>query len=144
MSELRLEHETLLEAVRTIVSTLDLTAEFSELAFVRALDGYKCLPVLDTEAPSMEQLRSGSDWIAGRIEAGPVYVHCALGHGRSATMVAAFLMRSGRAPSAEGAVEMVARQRPKIGLHPRQFAALETHAQQRSGQRGHNEVGNPQ
>jgi protein-tyrosine phosphatase len=111
-----------------IASTLDLTAEFSEPAFVRALDGYKCLPVLDTDAPSPEQLRTGVDWLERRIEHGPVYVHCALGHGRSATIVAAFLLKSGRASSAEGAVALVGKHRPKIGLHPKQYAALESYA----------------
>lgn len=118
---------------RGIASALDLTAEFSELAFVRALDGYMCLPVLDTEAPSQDQLRRGADWIERRIGHGPVFVHCALGHGRSATIVAAFLLKSGRASSAKGAVAMVGKQRPKIGLHPKQYAALERYAEYLEG-----------
>jgi hypothetical protein len=112
-----------------IASTLDLTAEFSEPAFVRVLDGYRCLPVLDTDAPSPEQLRAGADWIERRIERGSVFVHCALGHGRSATMVAAFLLKSGVAASAEGAVALVREHRPKIGLHPKQHAVLEHYAE---------------
>lgn len=112
-----------------IASALDLTAEFSELPFVRARDGYKCIPILDTHAPSPDQLRTGADWIERRIEQGPVFVHCALGHGRSATTVAAFLLKSGRAASAESAVALVGEYRPKIGLHPKQRAALEKYAQ---------------
>lgn len=115
-----------------IVSALDLTAEFSELAFVRALAGYKCIPILDTQAPSPEQLRTGADWLERRIEQGPVFVHCALGHGRSATVVAAFLLKSGSASSAEAAIALVGKHRPKIGLHPKQFAALESYAKHHS------------
>ncbi len=112
-----------------IASTLDLTAEFSELTFARGQPGYKCLPLLDTDAPSLEQLRDAMSWIEGRITQGPVFVHCALGHGRSATIVAAFLLKSGRASSAEEAVAEVAKHRPKIGLGPKQHAALEHYAE---------------
>ncbi len=112
-----------------IASTLDLTAEFSELTFVRAQAGYKCLPLLDTDAPSLEQLRDATIWIEGRITQGPVFVHCALGHGRSATVVAAYLLKSGRASSAEEAVAEVAKHRPKIGLGPKQRAVLEHYAE---------------
>ncbi|MBM0742981.1 dual specificity protein phosphatase family protein [Phormidium sp. CLA17] len=66
-----------------IKSVLDLTCEFSETPALRRLS-YRCIPILDTRAPSLESLKSGAEWIQEESAKGPVYVHCALGHGRSA------------------------------------------------------------
>lgn len=107
-----------------IRSVLDLTSEFGETPALRALD-YRCIPVLDTCAPSFEQLRDGATWIIERAKVGPVYVHCALGHGRSATFVADSLMLGGQAKTARAAVEHIKGARPRIGLKPEQFAVLE-------------------
>ena len=43
-----------------------------------------------------------------------VYVHCKAGHGRSPTLVAAYLILKGK--SAKGAIAAVRRKRP--GIHP--------------------------
>lgn len=106
-----------------IVSVLDLTCEFGEVPALRQLS-YYCIPLLDTHAPTVEQLKAGTDWIQKEAARGPVYVHCALGHGRSATFVAAFLLHSGKARTAQEAVDRVAALRPKIGLSASQMAAL--------------------
>lgn len=106
-----------------IRSVLDLTCEFSETPAMRGV-GYRCIPLLDTFAPSVEQLADGADWLAERVAQGPVYVHCALGHGRSATFVAAYLLVSGKAATPNEAVEMIRRIRSRIGLHPGQRAVL--------------------
>lgn len=106
-----------------IVSVLDLTSEFSEPPALRELC-YRCIPLLDTRAPSLEQLQDGAAWIQAQSTRGPVYVHCALGHGRSATFVAAYLLRSRQAWTAEEAIEKIQRLRPRIGLHPEQTAVL--------------------
>lgn len=106
-----------------IRSVLDLTSEFSETPTLHELD-YRCIPLLDTRAPSPELLQDGAGWIAERAEVGPVYVHCALGHGRSATFVAAYLMLSHKL-SAREAVEQIKQERPHIGLKAEQFAVLE-------------------
>ncbi len=55
---------------------------------------YLRLPVLDATVPSDDYLSEGADWIDEQIEQGrTVLVHCAKGRGRSATLVAAYLMR---------------------------------------------------
>ncbi len=107
-----------------IQSVLDLTCEFSEIPALRRLS-YRCIPTLDTRAPSLELLQDGAKWIEEQAAKGPVYVHCALGHGRSATFVAAYLLLSGKARTPQGAIEQIRLLRPRIGLHPEQVALLE-------------------
>lgn len=76
-------------------SVLDLRGEKSDDAAAlaaRDLHG-KRIAVEDYHAPTPEQLREAVAWMRGEIAAGRrVYVHCAAGIGRSATVVAAFLM----------------------------------------------------
>ena len=106
-------------------SVLDLTCEFGATPALRGLN-YRCIPLLDTRAPTPEQLRDGAQWIKQHAATGPVYVHCALGHGRSATFVAAYLLFSGQARTADEAIEHIKAIRPRIGLHPEQRAILES------------------
>lgn len=107
-----------------IKSVLDLTCEFSEIPALRQLS-YRCIPVLDTRAPSPEQLKSGAEWIQEESARGPVYVHCAMGHGRSALFVAAYLLLSGKARTAQEAIDTIKALRPRVGLHPEQVTLLE-------------------
>jgi hypothetical protein len=81
-----------------VCSVLDLTCEFSEAKPLRALPAYRCLPTLDTQAPTLEQLQSAIRWLEEQTAGGPAFVHCALGHGRSATIVAAYLLYKGGPP----------------------------------------------
>jgi hypothetical protein len=106
-----------------IRSVLDLTCEFSEMPALRKLS-YCCIPVLDTRAPSLELLKAGAEWIKEESAKGPVYVHCALGHGRSATFVAAYLLLTGKAHTAQEAIDKIKVLRPQIGLHPEQIMVL--------------------
>ena len=55
---------------------------------------------------------------------GPVYVHCALGHGRSALVVAAVLIARGLASNADEAQARVKAARPGLGLNKAQRAFL--------------------
>lgn len=110
-----------------ILGVLDISCEFSEVPWLRR-GKYRCIPVLDTCSPSLEQLESGARWIQEQTMIGPVYVHCALGHGRSATFVAAYLLLCGQARTAPEAVAKVAVLRPKIGLSRSQMAILERFA----------------
>ncbi len=101
---------------RGIGSVLDLTAEFAEARFIRGLPAYFCIPMLDRSEPSLEELRLGVEFITRRLVAGPVYVHCALGHGRSPVFVAAWLLSQGRAATPEAAVAQLRESR--LGVRP--------------------------
>jgi protein-tyrosine phosphatase len=67
-----------------------------------------CVPVWDTQAPDSAQIDAAVAWAQHQLAEGhPLYVHCAHGHGRSATVLAALLIATGRAASAEEAVSIM-------------------------------------
>ena len=77
------------------IGVLDLAGEFSEVDRLREVERYRSLPVLDGTALAEELLREAVVWLREVVPVGPVYVHCALGHGRSATVVVAYLLSTG-------------------------------------------------
>jgi protein-tyrosine phosphatase len=86
--------------------------------------GYQSLPILDATAPKEEQLRWAVEWIAEQAAAGPVYVHCALGHGRSACVVIAYLLATGAVRSIAEGVRQLRALRPGVRLQPCQWERL--------------------
>lgn len=109
---------------RDVRAVLDLTAEFGELTALRDPLEYRCIPLLDATAPSDAELDDGVAWMEEQCRRGAVYVHCALGHGRSATFVAAYLVAAGIVESADAAEERIAELRPRAGLNEPQRLAL--------------------
>lgn len=107
-----------------ITAVLDLVAEFSEAPFLRNCPTYRSLPLLDTRAPTLAQLRAGVEFIEQEQRQHPVYVHCAIGHGRSACFVLAWLLHTGRAITVESGLEQLRRLRPGVGFYPEQHAVL--------------------
>jgi protein-tyrosine phosphatase len=105
-------------------SVLDLAGEFAEVQQLRKLAGYKSLPVLDATAPMEDQLRLAVSWMADRAASGPVYVHCALGHGRSACVVIAYLLSVGAVGTVGEGVLLLRSLRPGVRLHPVQRKRL--------------------
>jgi protein-tyrosine phosphatase len=101
---------------------VDLTAEF--VAHPEVLRGrtYLCLPTLDMSAPDEKVFQ----YLVSRVVdwQGTVYVHCAAGHGRSATVVAAVLIARGLAGSVEEAEHLMRQVRPGIRLAPAQRSLL--------------------
>ena len=108
-------------AARPDLAILDLCAE---LPCVAHGEGYASLPLLDLVAPSAEQCRIGAELIDTLRSHGPLLVCCALGYSRSATVVAAWLLISGRAATLEDAVAQLRRARPQVVLKAEQLAVL--------------------
>jgi hypothetical protein len=106
------------------VGSLDLAGEFAASRPQRALPGYRSLPVLDATAPTEEQVRGATEWLAQAVKGGPVYVHCALGHGRSACVVIAYLLSVGSVGTVAEGVRYLRSLRPGVNLHPRQRQLL--------------------
>ncbi|WP_043311953.1 phosphatase PAP2/dual specificity phosphatase family protein [Pseudomonas sp. ML96] len=86
---------------------------------------YRNLPLLDLVAPNTEACRQGAELIEQLRQQGPLLVCCALGYSRSATLVAAWLLHSGRASSVEQAIELIRAARPQIVLGEAQRLALQ-------------------
>ena len=87
--------------------------------------------LLDLVPPSPAALAEAAHSIETLRAHSPVLVCCALGYGRSAAAVAAWLVLSGRAPDAAEAIARIRARRPRIVLHPHHLHALEalaTHA----------------
>ncbi|GAB4277224.1 MAG: hypothetical protein Fur0025_02990 [Oscillatoriaceae cyanobacterium] len=95
---------------------VDLTAEFNEPQNV--IDkgvNYICLPTLDAAVPSEDELR---DLVAKLVNwEGNIYIHCAIGHGRSAMVAAAVLVGRGLAENGEAAEAMLKQARPWVKLN---------------------------
>lgn len=96
-----------------------------------ALHGFHFLhlPVPDYGAPSLEQLLTGSQWVASHVRSGrKVLVHCKKGVGRSAVLVGATLLHFGY--SLEEALTLVRSQRWGIDLNATQLERLREFEQQ--------------
>jgi hypothetical protein len=98
-------------------SVLDLAPEFSEVDGLRTVRRYRSFPVLDATAPTGEQLSEAVAWIRESVAIGPAYVHCALGHGRTAMVVLAYLLASGEVATVQEGLARLRGQRPGVGLH---------------------------
>lgn len=102
---------------------IDLTAEFPAARGVAQGRDYVCLPTLDTGVPEPQALRQVVEQAAAH--EGGIYVHCALGHGRSAMAVMAILLVKGLAKDVSSAEALVKAARPGIALSRTQRALLE-------------------
>ena len=94
---------------------VDMTAELPEPASVRRGRTYLCLPTLDGSVPDRAKLRTLVETIT--TWQGGVFVHCALGRGRSALVVAAVLLAKGVAPDFAGASLVLKKARPSVWMN---------------------------
>jgi len=95
---------------------------------------YLNLPCWDTHTPTPAAIERAVAWALGERRAGhSIYVHCAHGHGRSATVAGAVLIASGAASDAPGAVRLMQAARPRVRLNRRQAAALDGWVALRAG-----------
>jgi protein-tyrosine phosphatase len=99
------------------VNILDLASEFSATRWPQTVQTYRSLPLLDATSPTENELRSAVAWITNATASGPVYVHCALGHGRSACVVIAYLLHIGAVQTAIAGERFLRSLRPGVRLH---------------------------
>jgi hypothetical protein len=111
------------ELPKDVSLIVDMTCEFVEPRGVRSGRTYLCFPTLDGSVPTDESfarlVRSVVEW------SGPVYIHCAEGHGRSGAAAAAVLVAKGHVSSGEEALVELQEVRPRIGLNKQQKKAVE-------------------
>lgn len=109
---------------RGIVATLDLTAELSEARALRN-ESYFNIPILDLTLPDVETLERAVQIVMRESERHGIYIHCALGYGRTAVVAAGFLLASGRAKDVHNAMEQVRLVRSGCVFSERGIALLE-------------------
>ena len=105
-------------------AVLDLTAEFTESKLLRESTRYCNLPILDLTAPTPGQLGRAIAFIRDNVADGIVYVHCKAGYSRSAAVVGAWLIVSGRAVGVEDAMAQMQRARSPRVVRPEVLRAL--------------------
>ena len=98
-------------ALQGFAAVIDLCAE---LPAPRSGTSYVAIPMLDLVPPEPAALRHAVDEIDRYNREGPVLVTCALGYGRSAAAVAAWLVGTGRAATAGAAAAQLRRARPGV------------------------------
>jgi protein-tyrosine phosphatase len=87
---------------------------------------YLCLPTWDTQGPTPELIEQGVRWSLKENEDGqPIYIHCAHGHGRSATVMCAAFIASGKANDIDGALAIMRKARPRVRLNKKQRAVVQ-------------------
>lgn len=100
---------------------VDLTAEIVADRGIRTRETYLCAPALDGTAPAPATLRS---LVARLRDETGLFIHCASGHGRSATLAAALLIARGEASTPAEAEKLMQKKRPGIRINPLQKSAV--------------------
>lgn len=106
------------------VPLLDVSAEFATVP-VQAVR-YRSVPMLDLAAPAPSEVEEAVQSIDSLLPHGKVHVCCALGLGRSAAVVAAWLLHAGESHSVAEAAALVQARRPGAVFPAEILATLET------------------
>ena len=110
-----------------VKAELNLTAEHKETP-PDEIDLYTWMPVVDHTPPTPDQFDIGTSMIDQVVTKGKtIYIHCKAGHGRSPTMVAAYLVRF-KGMGVEEAISFISSQRPGVHLDDAQREALEEYS----------------
>jgi protein-tyrosine phosphatase len=86
---------------------------------------YLWLPVMDVFPPTFDQIMQGMSWIERQLQDNrTIYIHCAVGVGRSATLLACWLLYAKRMTVSQ-ALHFLKTRRPQVGLTRLQVRRLE-------------------
>jgi protein-tyrosine phosphatase len=102
---------------------LDLAAEFPRVASNGT--AYRALHMLDGAVPPEAQLRDAVAWIDEQARRGNVLVHCALGHGRTGSVILAWLLLHGHVPDVKTGVAHLRARRNTFGMSRAQAAFVD-------------------
>lgn len=99
-----------------IGAVVDVCVAFNENSQLLELERLE-LPILDLTAPTESQIEIAVRFIEANRHRG-VLIHCKAGYSRSAAIVAAWLVKTGRCRSAEAAFDRIRLSRPDIVVRP--------------------------
>lgn len=109
-----------------IDACVNMRIERDDAAYGLALPRYLHLPTIDDDAPSVEHLDRGVEFIREVItDGGKVYIHCGAGVGRAPSMAAAYLIAEGH--SLEEALAEIRAVRPFITITAPQMRQLQAY-----------------
>ncbi len=101
----------------------DISMEEKKIDAPFGVDYYLWLPTKDHYPPTKKQLKVGVAFIKELVKNKiKCYVHCKQGHGRSVTLVAAYLIDKGM--SIDETLSFIKKRRPAIHPNKRQIEAL--------------------
>jgi hypothetical protein len=113
-------------------AVVDCTSELAEPRVLREQAAYLAVEALDGFPPTQKQLRDAVPWMEAEAAKGhKLYVHCAVGHGRSATTAAAYLLLRGDFSDVDDALASMKAGRRWISLRGVQRDALVRLCQER-------------
>lgn len=105
--------------------TADISLEEEEIDTPFGAESYLWLPTKDHTPPTPAQMEYGASAIHTLVRLGKkIYVHCKNGHGRSPTLVAAYLVRY-KGMSPKEAIAFIKSKRPSIHPTPSQIRAID-------------------
>ena len=108
------------EGIEVVV---DLTCERTEPRGLREAPTYYCLPTLDGTAPERRRYRALVKRLIPDLR--PMYIHCAMGHSRSATVAAGVIIGRDIVKTVAAAEQLMKRVRPKVHLTRTQRVLVE-------------------
>lgn len=113
------------EGLKKLGIEVDISLEKERIDAPYGLDYFVWLPIEDTFPPKPDQLQFGIDAMKKFTAMDKkMYVHCLNGHGRSTTLVAAYLIAE-QNMSVDEAQMFIKERRPEIHLNEKQITALE-------------------
>ncbi len=108
-------------------AVLDLSAEYPLPQGLSHLQ-YCNIQILDMTPPTNEQLTAAVEFIDGHARSGNVFIACAMGYSRSATIAAAYLLYCGRCQTVDEALATIRASRSGIRIRSRNERALREYA----------------
>jgi protein-tyrosine phosphatase len=109
----------------------DISLEEIRLDHPFGVDIYVWIPTPNHNPPNSEQLSFGAETLEKLVgQNRKIYVHCKNGHGRTSTLISAYLINKGNSP--KEAFKIIKKGRPEAHLQNSQIEALEKYWKNKS------------